>query len=96
MNKSELIDRTAKQHNITKVEAAKIINLFTSSVISALGEGKEISLAGFGRFYSSEVPARKGRNPRTGEPIHIEGYMQPRFSAGQVLRDSCNKKMDKH
>ena len=61
MNKSELIDRTAKQYNITKVEADKIINIFTSSVTSALAEGNEISLVGFGRFYSSEVPAREGR-----------------------------------
>ena len=92
MNKSELIDRTAKQYNITKVEADKIINIFTSSVTSALAEGNEISLVGFGRFYSSEVPAREGRNPRTGEPIHIEAYVQPKFSAGQTLKDACNSK----
>lgn len=92
MNKSELINSIATQHNITKVEADKIINIFTSSVISVLGEGHEISLVGFGKFYTSKVPAREGRNPRTGEPIHIEAYVQAKFSAGQALKDACNKK----
>ena len=91
MNKSEFIDQIAAQHKITKIEADKTINMFTSSVVGALGEGKEVSLVGFGKFYSTKVEARQGRNPRTGEPIHIEGYMQPKFSAGQALKNSCNK-----
>jgi len=91
MNKSEFVDYIAAQHKVTKVEADRIINIFTSSAASALGEGKEITLVGFGKFYSSKVEARQGRNPRTGEPIHIEAYVQPKFSAGQKLKESCNK-----
>jgi len=42
MNKQEFIDHIASQHGCTKKEAEKAIDIFTSSVIDALAEGKEI------------------------------------------------------
>lgn len=92
MNKSEFIDHISKEHNCSKTEAEKIINIFSKSVISALGSGNEISLVGFGKFSTSKVAARKGRNPKTGEPMNISAYVQPKFSVGQGLKDACNGK----
>ena len=91
MNKSEFEKYIAEKHSITQKEAGNIIDMFTSSVISALGEGSEISLIGFGNFSVSEVAARAGRNPRTGEVIQIAAYKQPRFKVGQKLKDAVNK-----
>jgi len=91
MNKQEFIDHIASQHGCTKKEAEKAIDIFTSSVIEALGEGKEISLVGFGNFSVSRVEAREGRNPRTGESLNIAAYNQPKFKVGQKLKDACNK-----
>jgi len=48
-------------------------------------------LAGFGRFIKSKVEARNGINPKTGQPIKIAAYMQPRFKAGTKLKEACNK-----
>ena len=91
MNKSEFVKHVANQHNITQDEANKVIDTFTSSVISALGESKEIQLVGFGNFSVSEVAARPGRNPKTGEVIQIAAYKQPRFKVGQKLKNAVNK-----
>ena len=91
MNKSEFVKHVANQHNITQDEANKVIDTFTSSVMSALGEGKEIQLVGFGNFSVSEVAARAGRNPQTGAAIQIAAYKQPRFKVGQKLKDAVNK-----
>jgi len=91
MNKQEFIDHIANQHECTKKEAEKAIDIFTSSVIDALAEGKEISLIGFGNFSVSKVEARSGRNPRTGEALKIAAYNQPKFKVGQKLKDACNK-----
>ena len=91
MNKQEFIDHIANQHGCTKKEAEKAIDIFTSSVINALGEGKEISLIGFGNFTVSKVEARTGRNPRTGASLNIAAYNQPKFKVGQKLKDACNK-----
>ena len=91
MNKGEFVSFIADAHKCTKTEAEKVIDMFTSSVISAIGKGKEISLVGFGSFSVSKVAARAGRNPRTGDTIQIGEYNQPKFKVGQKLKDSCNQ-----
>lgn len=91
MNKAEFKKYMANKNSITQDEASNIIEIFTSSVMSALGEGNEIFLMGFGNFSVSEVAARAGRNPRTGEVIQIASYKQPRFKVGQKLKDAVNK-----
>lgn len=91
MNKSEFVKHIASGHNITQEEANKIIDTFTSSVISALGAGNEISLIGFGNFSVSKVEAREGRNPKTGEKIQVKAYNQPKFKVGSKLKEAVNK-----
>ena len=72
------------------IEAEKVIDRFTSSIISALSKGKEISLMGFGSFSVSKVAARAGRNPRTGETIQIAAYNQPRFKVAGLSQFKKN------
>lgn len=90
MNKAEFISFISKKQNISKIAAAKIIDIFTDSVTSVLSNDKEISLVGFGRFSVSNIAAKNGRNPRTGEVIKLPAYRQPRFKAGLKLKDACN------
>jgi DNA-binding protein HU-beta len=91
VNKSEFVDHIAAQHSCTKKDAEKAIDIFTSSVIDALSQGKEISLVGFGNFTIGKVAARTGRNPKTQEPLQIPAYNQPKFKVSQKLKDACNK-----
>lgn len=90
MNKGNFVSHIADKHNCTKAEAERAVDMFTSSVIDALGSGNEVSLVGFGNFSVSNVAARPGRNPRTGEAIQIAAYKQPKFKVGQKLKDACN------
>ncbi len=92
MNKSEFVNYISEKHSCTKIEAEKVIDMFVSSVIDALGAGNEISLVGFGSFSVSKVAARTGRNPRTGESLKIAAYNQPKFKVGQKLKDAVNPK----
>ncbi|MBN8523353.1 MAG: HU family DNA-binding protein [Rickettsiaceae bacterium] len=92
MNKGDFISFIADKHDCTKAEAERVIDMFTSSVIGALGKGEEVTLVGFGSFSVSKVAARSGRNPRTGAAIQIAQYNQPKFKVGQKLKDACNNK----
>jgi len=92
MNKGEFVKHVATQHSITQEEANKAIDMFTSSVTSALAGGDEVSLVGFGNFSVSKVAARPGRNPSTGETIQISAYNQTKFKVGQKLKDAVNSK----
>ena len=91
MNKSEFEKYISTKHSITQKEVSNMIDMFTSSVMSTLGEGKEVSLVGLGNFSVTDVPARAGRNPRTGEALEIKAYKQPRFKVGQKLKNAVNK-----
>ena len=91
MNKQEFITHLANQHNCKKVEAEKAIDMFISSVIDAIGQGNEISFVGFGKFYTTKIKARTGRNPRTGQAVELKNNILAKFSADQKKKNTCNK-----
>ena len=88
MNKGEFINHISKLHKCTKAEAEKVIDMFTSSVIDAVGKDNDILLIGFGQFAISKLAARTGRNPKTQKPMEIPASNQVRFRAGQKLKDA--------
>jgi len=90
MNKSELIKALADKTNQTQAEAKAFLEAFTETVGDVLKSGDKITLVGFGTFDVQNVPARTGRNPRTGEAIQIKGKRKPRFKAGTDLADKVN------
>ncbi len=90
MNKEELVDLISKTNNITKIEAARVIKIFCSSIESALAAGNSVSLMGFGKFIVNDIPPRKGRNPKTSQPITVAAYKQPKFLCSKVLKELCN------
>lgn len=90
MNKSEFINFMADTNHCTKAEAERCINMFVDSVTAAAASGQAVNLVGFGAFSVQRREARQGRNPKTGESMHIAAYNQPMFKAGKKLKDSCN------
>ena len=86
MNKQELIAAVASDSGLTKVEAEKALNSVTSNITSALKGRDKVTLVGFGTFSTSDRAARQGRNPRTGETIHIAASTVPKFKAGKELK----------
>lgn len=83
MNKAELIDKIAKDADITKAQANEALDAFTGAVTGALKKGDRVTLVGFGTFSVSERSARNGRNPQTGEVIKIKARKVPKFKAGK-------------
>jgi DNA-binding protein HU-beta len=86
MTKAELIEKMAKDANVSKAAADKAINSFVDGVKKALKKGDKVTLIGFGTFSVTQRKARKGRNPQTGKEIKIPARKAPKFSAGQALK----------
>ena len=53
----------------------------------ALARGGRIEIRGFGSFSLHYLPPRRGRNPKTGETLHLAGRHVPHFKPGRRLRD---------
>jgi DNA-binding protein HU-beta len=90
MNKSELIEAIAAEADVPKAQAGRVLDAMVSVVGTALAEGQQISMVGFGTFLVRERPARSGRNPRTGDTIEIAASKTPSFKAGKALKDKVN------
>jgi DNA-binding protein HU-beta len=90
MNKAEFVNFLATSNNCSKVEAEKSLNMIVDGIMDVMSKGMGVNLVGFGSFEVQDRKARDGRNPKTGEKIHIPAYKQPSFKAGKKLKDSCN------
>ena len=90
MNKSDLIDAIADNAGLSKADAGRALDAFVNTVTSQLQGGNSLSLVGFGTFSVKHRNARMGRNPRTGEAIHINASNVPSFKAGKGLKDAVN------
>jgi len=90
MNKGDLINAVAASTGSSKADAARTVDAVTSAIAGELGGGGSVSLVGFGTFSVSHRAARMGRNPATGESIHINASNVPKFKAGKALKAACN------
>ncbi len=90
MNKTELIAAIADKTELSKKDAEKALKAFTDVVAEQLKNGDKVQLVGFGTFEVSERAARDGRNPLTGEAMHIPASKSPKFKAGKALKDMMN------
>jgi len=86
MNKSELIEITAKEADISKAAAEKALSAVMAAIVKAVSKGDSVTLVGFGSFKPSKRAARVGRNPQTGKELKIAATTVPRFTAGATFK----------
>ena len=91
MIKSELIQKIAQENpHLYHRDVERIINTIFGEITSALARGDRVELRGFGAFSVKTRDARTGRNPRTGESVHVAKKFVPFFKSGKDLRDRMN------
>ena len=92
MNKSELIQALSDKTGLTKADTDKTLLAFMETVMDTVAKGEDVALVGFGTFKVAHRAAREGRNPATGESIHIEASVQPKFAPGALFKNKVNGK----
>lgn len=89
MTRSELIGLLAEQFDqLTQRDVKLAVEQITDAMAEALAQQQRIEVRGFGSFSISVRSARMGRNPRTGEAVHIAEQHVPHFKPGKALRDA--------
>ncbi|MBB5348365.1 HU family DNA-binding protein [Desulfoprunum benzoelyticum] len=91
MNKGELIEKVAKDSDLSKADTEKVLNCILNAITEAVAAGDKATLIGFGTFSVSDRAARQGRNPQTGDSIQIAARKVVKFKAGTKLIDAANK-----
>ena len=87
MNKLDLTAALKNEAELTKSEAATIVDLFFDKIATALAEDNRVEIRGLCSFYVKKYKAYAGRNPRTGESTRVKPKKLPFFKCGNELRN---------
>jgi len=87
MNKSQLIERIAKEEGITIKNAANVVNVVFDSMADSLAKGDRVEIRGFGSFKVKSYNSYQGRNPKTGEIIRVREKKLPYFKVGKEMKE---------
>ena len=87
MNKAQFIAALAPHFDNNKKEAARAVDIVFDTIIRNISKGEDVMINDFGKFKKVDRPARKGRNPFTGETIQIKASKKVRFLPAKSLKE---------
>jgi integration host factor subunit beta len=87
MNKLEIISTLKNEANISKSEAARVVQILFDNMAEAMAEGERVEIRGLCSFFVKEYKSYTGRNPKTGERVTIKPKKLPFFKSGKELKE---------
>src|SRR5689334_2391956 len=91
LTKSHLIEKISGVLEITRKEAAAIVEHIFNSMVRALDRGDKVEIRGFGIFRTRQRRARIGHNPKTGVKVEVPAKRIAAFKASNDLRQLLQK-----
>ncbi len=88
MNRAELSQEIAKRAGISRRDAEAAVLAMSEIICEKLSEGEKVQIVGFGAYEVKHRPARKARNPRTGEEVQLGERVSPIFKPGKMLKQA--------
>ncbi|PJA26681.1 MAG: integration host factor subunit beta [candidate division Zixibacteria bacterium CG_4_9_14_3_um_filter_46_8] len=86
MTKADLVEIVSQKTGLTRADIAVTIDSLLDAIKSALKDGKNIEIRGFGTFKIKPRKARKARNPRTGEVVPVPDRNIPVFKPSNEFK----------
>jgi integration host factor subunit beta len=86
MNKLELISALKTEADISKTEAAEVVQIFFDNMADAMARGERVEIRGLCSFFVKNYKSYTGRNPKTGENVIITPKKLPFFKSGKELK----------
>lgn len=87
LNKLDFASRFAKDNNLTKADGKYLSDCLFKSLVKCLQEGEDVRIAGFGIFYTKEMPPRRRRDPRDGTMVLTKASTRVGFRPGKALKE---------
>ena len=92
MNKLELISALKTETNISKAEAARVVQIFFDQMAEAMARGERVEIRGLCSFFVKEYKSYTGRNPKTGDKVTIKPKKLPFFKSGKELKERVDSR----
>lgn len=92
LTRSDIIDLVNKMHpNFIKANIKVVVNSTLDALAEVIASGEQVEVRRLGVFSIRERPARKSRNPRTGESIQVDKSCGVRYKMSREVKEKLNK-----
>ena len=92
ITKAQLADSIHNQLGLPKNQSVQVFESILEIIKKTLGNGEDVMISGFGKFYVKEKRGRRGRNPQTGEDLMLGSRRVVGFKCSGKLRDRINRR----
>lgn len=90
MTKSQLIEAIVAARGAPRKAVEVAVNTIFDGMVEALQRDDRIEIRGFGNFTVRRYKEYVGRNPKTGDKVHVPEKLMPFFKVGKELRERIN------
>ena len=91
MLKSNSLKKLQLNHkDLSETDIEQIFNIFIKKISSALQDGKNVELRGFGTLKKKINIAKQVRNPKTNEKLYKKENFKLHFKTGKILHNKLN------
>jgi len=87
VTKKEIVKQIADRIGETQLKTKEIVQQTFDAIVDTLLEDGRIELRNFGVFEVKKRKARKARNPRTGEKVHVPPKNVVTFKPGKEMEE---------
>ena len=85
MTKKEIVKSISDKTGLTQSQIGKIVQLTFDGILDTLIKEGRVELRNFGVFQVKSRRARKARNPRTGDRVHVPEKLVVTFKPGKEM-----------
>ena len=86
LTRADLAEMLNRQIGLSRADAAAMVESILDHITSALLDGDNVKISGFGTFVLRDKAERIGRNPKTGVEVPITPRRVLTFRASQGMR----------
>lgn len=90
LTKADIAKKIADDCGFMKGEAMEIAEKLLDIMTKRLVAGESVIISGFGKWSVKSKHARRGRNPKTGEPIILDARKRVTWKYSPVLKKAVN------
>lgn len=88
MTKSQMLQALAEKTGLAKKDVTNLLDTLIQMAYSEVKKNGEFAIAGMGKMVKVNRKAREGRNPATGESIHIPAKTVVKFRVAKAAKEA--------
>jgi integration host factor subunit beta len=91
ITKKQLCERIADSSKLSRTCVRRIVQTFLDEIVRTLAAGHRLEFREFGVFETRVRAPRRGRNPKTSQPVAVPAKRTIRFKAGLRFRQALDR-----